>query len=71
MVHGKRDICAYTLGEVAGMSAADLAALAMQAEEKSSALWCEHRDAEGRVPPDVEARSGSPASTAGVRTCRG
>ena len=57
MVHAGRDVCSYTLGEVAGMSALDLAARAIQAEEKSSALWREHMDTEGRVPPDVEARS--------------
>ncbi len=57
MSNAERDVCSYTIGELLGMSGRELAALAMRAEEESSALWREHTDASGEVPRDVETRS--------------
>lgn len=54
MIDSRRDIRSYTVGEIAGMSPVFLAHLAVEAEEKSAALWAEHQDGRGAVPAGIE-----------------
>ena len=57
MGDGERTLGSYTRDELARMPRLALARLAMWAEEASAAMWAEHRDELGRVPPDVEERA--------------
>lgn len=57
MADDVRDLWSYTAAELAGLTQLELAGLAMRAEEESAALWHEHQDDRGRVPPHVEQRA--------------
>lgn len=57
MADDVRDLRSYTAAELAGLTRLELAGLAMRAEEESAALWREHQDDRGQVPPHVERRA--------------
>jgi hypothetical protein len=57
MIDSGRDLYSYTAGELSEMSRVELAQLAVKADEESAALWREHHDARGDVPPGVEERA--------------
>lgn len=57
MIDEQRTLDSYTVDELARMPRLALAGLAMRAEEESAAMWAEHSDALGEVPPDVEERA--------------
>ena len=66
MIDEERALGSYTLDELARMPRLALAGLAMRAEETSAAMWAEHRDGLGRVPPDVEERAMSLSRLSGL-----
>lgn len=57
VIDAGRHVSSYTAGELAAMSGLHLAALAFRAEDESAALWREHADDEGRLPPRIAERA--------------
>jgi hypothetical protein len=57
MIDEQRTLESHTVDELARMPRIALAELAMRAEEESAAVWAEHSDERGEVPPHVEERA--------------
>ena len=57
VIEAARHVSSYTAGELAAMSGLDLAVLAFRAEDESAALWHEHVDDAGRLPPEIAERA--------------
>ncbi len=57
MIESRRHVSSYTAGELAEMSGLDLAVLAFRAEDESAAVWREHIDDGGRLPPAIAERA--------------
>ena len=57
VIDAARHVSSDTAGELAAMSGLDLAVLAIRAEDESAALWHEHADDAGRLPPEIAERA--------------